>query len=30
MLAQEEPFTPASLFYRLDSARKGYLVERDL
>lgn len=30
MLAQEEPFTPASLFYRLDTARKGYIVERDL
>lgn len=30
MLAEEEDFTPASLFYRLDAARKGYLVERDI
>lgn len=29
MLAQEEQFTPASLFYRLDSARKGHITERD-
>ena len=30
MLAEEEDFTPASLFHRLDSARKGYIVERDV
>lgn len=30
MLAEQEQFTPASLFYRLDTARKGYIVERDL
>jgi hypothetical protein len=30
MLAEEETFTPASLFYRLDTARKGFVVERDL
>ena len=30
MLAEEELFTPASLFYRLDHARKGYITERDV
>lgn len=30
MLAEEELFTPASLFYRLDYARKGYITERDV
>lgn len=30
MLAEEEEFTPASLFHRLDTARKGYIVERDI
>ena len=30
MLAEEDLFTPASLFHRLDTARKGHIVERDL
>jgi hypothetical protein len=30
MLAEEEDFTPASLFHRIDGARKGFITERDL
>jgi hypothetical protein len=30
MLAEEEDFTPASLFHRIDTARKGFISERDL
>lgn len=30
MLAEEEDFTPASLFHRIDTARKGSITERDL
>ncbi len=30
MLAEEEQFTPSTLFYRLDEARKGYLTEPDI
>lgn len=30
MLAEEELFTPASLFHRLDQARKGYINEKDI
>lgn len=30
MLAQEELFTPASLFYRLDGSRKGHITDRDV
>ena len=30
MLAEEELFTPASLFHRLDTARKGSITEKDL
>ena len=30
MLAEEEAFTPASLFHRLDVARKGYINEKDI
>lgn len=30
MLAEQPDFTPASLFYRFDSKRKGYIDERDV
>jgi Ca2+-binding EF-hand superfamily protein len=30
MLAEQPQFTPASLFYRFDSQRKGYIDERDV
>jgi Ca2+-binding EF-hand superfamily protein len=30
MLAEEETFTPASLFHRLDEARKGFITEKDV
>ena len=30
MLAEEPQFTPASLFYRLDSARKKFISEKDI
>lgn len=30
MLAEEPDFTPASLFYRFDSARKKFITEKDI
>jgi transposase len=30
MLAEEEDYSPASLFHRIDSARQGFINERNL
>ena len=30
MLCEEEDFTPATLFHRLDNTRKGFIVEKDI